>query len=94
MLEAPVGIKQLGTHDPHFGPLRVLEHRLDPVRRDHRDVVVEEDDVRGVDDGDRGVVDGRVIERFDAESPVFDPRVHVFPEPGSGLRPLFRPNYR
>ena len=70
VLEAPVGVEQLGADDPDLGPLGVLEHRLDPVRRDHRDVVVEEDDVRGVDEGHRGVVDGRVIERFEPESPV------------------------
>ena len=51
VLEAPVGVEQLGADDPDLGPLGVLEHRLDPVRRDHRDVIVQEDDVRGVDAG-------------------------------------------
>ncbi len=72
MLEAPVGVQeQLAADDPDLGPLGVLsEHRLDQVQCDHRDVVVQEDDVRGVDQGHRGVVDGRVPERFEPESPV------------------------
>ncbi len=82
VLDASVGIEQLGPHRAYLRTQGQGGHGLQPSGLDHQDVVVDEGEQRRGRPGDRGVVQGREVEGG------VDPQ---HPHPRRPLQPLQQP---
>src|SRR6185312_1769643 len=43
MLDRAAGIQELGSHRADFGPNCLLDHRIQPIRRDDRHIIIKEE---------------------------------------------------
>ncbi len=64
VLDGAIGVQQLGPHDADLGPLRMVEHGVQPVAAQRGRVVVQQDEVLASRHTRRRVVDGGIVERM------------------------------